>query len=518
MFRWLKNKLAKVYTNEDYIVQEKAVILYYFHVFIIVSAVVAIAVYSIFIPQRLVYGLPIFLSGALLSIINITLLHRGKYTWAANLFIAVFSAVFIFMQFTKVTVSVHTGYTSYFYLMLGLFIIAAFFADRKILLILIGAVIGVDLIYFTLIYPHILLDRDNYEAAISGLLSTVFTFSLSGSLLYMLRRILDNAIVIAKDQSEEASAQFLRMHRLVSSTDLFHSVEETSDVLVKTERKLRTLITHSSDNVKGIAHSVNRGTEETHQINQIVKGQASGIVQVNQNLLTLTQHLELAGQSSQNYLESVKRTLQTAETGSKNVTLTIKATDTVMNNTLNISEIAGNIHGIAEKVTMLSLNASIEASRAGEAGRGFSVVAEEVSKLAERTSVNANDIGRLVKEGVSSVQETTKLVYRLADNFSEIIRNIGRMEQFIFSIRDIIAKGNSISSQLEKLMNDFRDKSKEIEKSTALQFESTENANKRLASIIDEITGITDYFSELIELSKELNIKSGDLREKIMEL
>lgn len=92
---------------------------------------------------------------------------------------------------------------------------------------------------------------------------------------------------------------------------------------------------------------------------------------------------------------------------------TQEAMDAVLQVSRKISGIVSTINGIAEQTNLLALNAAIEAARAGDAGRGFSVVAEEVRSLAQKSSASAGEIDGLV-------DETNQRVSALATSLNRI--------------------------------------------------------------------------------------------------
>ena len=77
---------------------------------------------------------------------------------------------------------------------------------------------------------------------------------------------------------------------------------------------------------------------------------------------------------------------------------------------LQISKIVDLINGISEQTSLLSLNASIEAARAGAAGKGFGVVADEIKHLAEQTSEATKTIRSIVEEIVKETQNAVQEV------------------------------------------------------------------------------------------------------------
>lgn len=517
MLSFIKNKIKSIYHEEGHLFQGKVLILYYFHLFIIFFALFAIVIYSMYLPQRLSFGLPIFLSGAILSIINISLLYKRLYNVAVYLFIIVFASVFIYMQFQKTGASVHTGYTSYFYLIIGLMIVASFFGEQRLLLILSSVIVFVNVIYFYLSYPHVQDNRQNYESLMSGFVSTMFTTLVSSTLLYLLKGLLDKAVLIAQEQTEEANIQYLRMFTLMSNTDLFDSVEEVSNNLTHTEHEISALIEKNNNALKDISTRTEKNIEETKDINNLSKKQVHEITKVNENLSSLSQHLETAGSSAESHSNNLKHIFEGAQEGGSYIEETTKSANQVLESIMHIAEITATIHGVAEKINMLSLNASIEASRAGEYGKGFSVVAKEISKLAERTSLSANDISSLVKEEMKLVQNTVRLVGKLEGNFSEISRNIKNMNKFIASIKEIIHQGNTMSFRLERVIEGLLKNSERIQDSTIVQVTDEEKIQEELKIIVNGMSTMKEAFMRLRAFSKELSTQSNSLRSKIIK-
>jgi methyl-accepting chemotaxis protein WspA len=107
----------------------------------------------------------------------------------------------------------------------------------------------------------------------------------------------------------------------------------------------------------------------------------------------------------------------------------VAATDAIGAKLAALSEKASTINGVlttitkvADQTNILSLNAAIEAEKAGEAGRGFSVVASEIRRLADQTSVSTWDIEQMLKEMQSAVAASVMGVDKFAE---EIRRNVG---------------------------------------------------------------------------------------------
>ncbi len=125
-----------------------------------------------------------------------------------------------------------------------------------------------------------------------------------------------------------------------------------------------------------------------------------------------TAALATGGQAGLSRLEGTMRQIMGATT-------TISAKLAILNEkTSNINSVVTTINKVADQTNLLSLNAAIEAEKAGESGQGFAVVATEIRRLADQTAVATYDIEQMVKEMQSAVSAGVMGM----DKFAEEVR------------------------------------------------------------------------------------------------
>ena len=98
----------------------------------------------------------------------------------------------------------------------------------------------------------------------------------------------------------------------------------------------------------------------------------------------------------------------------------IIAMDRLSKSSSEVASIIKVINNIAEQTNLLALNATIEAARAGEAGKGFAVVASEVKTLAQESAKSTENITNNIKKSI----EDTQIALSLIKEITDFIKNI----------------------------------------------------------------------------------------------
>jgi|JI9StandDraft_1071089.scaffolds.fasta_scaffold00322_23 methyl-accepting chemotaxis protein len=174
----------------------------------------------------------------------------------------------------------------------------------------------------------------------------------------------------------------------------------------------------------------------------------------------------------------------------------------------DITSIIQKIKSIADQTHLLSLNASIEAARAGDSGRGFAIVASEVGKLADESSRSTKEISTLVNQ-INQFIQTAKEQMLEADSL--LLSSEVDMNQTVTTFHEIEKTVSEVANKNELLLT-------EIESMDQLKVNTIENSRKILTVIQDSASSTEEISATTNEQTNSVQgilSKINELEEKV---
>ncbi|EOS48439.1 hypothetical protein C809_02118 [Lachnospiraceae bacterium MD335] len=318
----------------------------------------------------------------------------------------------------------------------------------------------------------------------AGRLNQTVVVSLSlllifGVLLLMINRMVDDKIVSGINRisnsmkeiaggkfditvNEQGNPEFSMLSDSINKMveGICQSIKENESLLVLQSQDMENNQRMIGD-VKGVCTELNEVSGETlRNADDIFNGtgeQEKAVEDLKQIMSQLTQELNRSVSATVEVTEATGNTSEKIIETQSRMELLKDSMQKISDMSIAIEKIIGEINSIAQQTNMLSLNASIEAARAGDMGKGFAVVARQVGELAARSAQAAKETSELIMNSIKAVEDGREITDQTVEAFGIVVENIEKTDHDVEAITDMVKQNVDIVShavsQIERISN-----------------------------------------------------------------
>jgi methyl-accepting chemotaxis protein len=355
----------------------------------------------------------------------------------------------------------------------------------------------------------------------------------------MVQRTRETAIrvIVASEQISNATNQSEDSIQQVVAT-IQQITEGAAQQTVDVNRSMVT-VEQLAQAIEGVAKGAQEQAASIGQSVELTSWISDATQQVAANAQTGSSSAIQTSVTAHNGAETVRKTLQGMENIRQKVELSAQKVREMGQRSEHIGAIVETIDNIASQTNLLALNATIEAARAGEHGRGFAVVADEVRKLAEKSAQSTKGISDLIKDIQGTIAEAIKAMDEGADEVEVGVVQAGEsgqaLDEVLVAIEvvsqqmgEISAASQQMNSSVNEMVDTMDSVSAIVEENTASTEEMSASADEvslafeNIASISEENSAATQEVSatteEVAAQAREVSMAAQELRDIAQDL
>ena len=369
-------------------------------------------------------------------------------------------------------------------------------------------------------------------SVVTALVSIAIGAAMARSILKPLKLVVEAAKEIAqgnlrqqvhvknRDELGQLAASFnqmaLNIRGLIEQIQASGQKVATSvhDLSVSTEQTK-----HSIHQISAMIEEVASGAEvqvqSVEESKQVIDEMVNGIQSITDSVGVVSESSQLSAKQAEMGNEAIQKAVQQMGTIKASVGDTAVVVRELEKRSRNIGDIVNTITGITEQTNLLALNATIEAARAGEHGRGFAVVADEVRKLAEQTGESARQITMLISEIQADTNRAVESMNKGTHEVElgmKIIEDAGAaFRKILVAVQQVASQSQAVSAVTDGLSASSEQVAASVEEMARIAQDSSANTQGVAATTQEQLA----YIEEISTAVNALNQMANDLQEVI---
>ncbi len=356
----------------------------------------------------------------------------------------------------------------------------------------------------------------------------ILTHDELGEMAESLNAMLDNTLTLIQSREERDAIQASIMRLLTEISDLadgdltaraevteevtgaiadsFNNMAEQLSRVVKDVKEASMLVGSSSADVDQVTQKLSQASEEqAAKISDAIttiESIAQSIREVADSATESARVSSSARNSAREGSDAVRKTNQAMSSIKENMRGTARTIKRLGESSQEIGNIIQIINDIADRTSILALNASIQAAMAGEAGRGFAVVADEVRALASRTQASTEEIRQTIEGLKKEVVDCVGTMRHASELAQHQVDSILKVETELQTIAAAVREITGLNEEMESAANEQSEVSDSINQNVieiSRSAEQTSSDAQETARIAGDLLAMAETLRKTIE-------------------